>query len=188
MSNFRLLAYELPVEGLVQALSLRPEMWDEITARQAYEGSAHVATKTIFIAGPAATDNILNCLDSVSLPQNVIRLSPALPYLLEEIDNIIHAREAGRIMIVKLPRGTSILPHSDTGDYAEYFTRFHLMLQGASRFRCGGETRTFVPGDLFTFNHSLEHEVFAAGDSDRIALIFDAIAPGFSVPFWPRNS
>jgi membrane peptidoglycan carboxypeptidase len=51
----------LNVEPLLQQLAAHPELWDEITVRQAYPGSAHADTQCIFVRGPLGFTPDLCC-------------------------------------------------------------------------------------------------------------------------------
>jgi quercetin dioxygenase-like cupin family protein len=155
---------------------IHPQMWREQTLRQDYEGSAHADTETIFLRAPLSTVDVLNVIDSVTLPAwDVLGMSD----FLEPVKTRIGARELGRVMLVKLkPRGF-IRPHRDEGAYARYFARFHIVLSGHCVFYCGGEEQAMAPGELWWFNHQKDHEVHN-GEQERIHLILDACAPGYT--------
>jgi quercetin dioxygenase-like cupin family protein len=87
----------------------------------------------------------------------------------------------GRIMIVRLKTGGEIAPHIDEGAYARYYARFHLVLESnpACVFKAGGELVHMAPGELWWFNHQVEHSVVNNGP-DRTHIIVDLTAPGFT--------
>ncbi|MDX2059902.1 MAG: AraC family ligand binding domain-containing protein [Gemmatimonadales bacterium] len=186
MSNFSLLARDLPVSDLAERLSLLPELWDLTTYRQEYEGTAHGDSKTIFVRGPVSTDNVLDCIDCYQDDLIVLELAP-LAGLMDAIDQILGIQFVGRVMLVKIPPGGKVLPHRDTGAYARFFARFHCVIQGRCEFFCDGEQFNPTPGDLFTFNHQITHSVAVPVTEDavdRIHLIFDAAVPGFTGALW----
>jgi quercetin dioxygenase-like cupin family protein len=155
-------------------------MWGEITVRQKYAGSAHSQTETIFLRAPASLLDVLNVLDSVDMPAIRVFESALLP-LMGQITEALRLRELARAMIVKLEAGGCITPHRDEGAYARYFARFHYVLTSTPEchFTVGDETVHMAPGELWWFNHQVVHHVENLGP-DRIHLIFDATAPGFT--------
>lgn len=190
MSNVTQIAEDLPVHALRERLALLPELWKLHTERQSYEGTAHAESETIFIRGPAESSNPLDQLECFQDDLVVLELGLGLAQLMDAVDSLIGIREVGRVMLVKLPPGGRVLPHTDTGLYARYFARFHCVIQGKCWFRCGGESYFPLPGDLFTFNHQIEHDVFVSEEEvePRIHLIFDATAPGYTGAIWrPRE-
>jgi quercetin dioxygenase-like cupin family protein len=78
-------------------------------------------------------------------------------------------------MINKLKAGGRIYPHADTPVHAEYWDRFHIVLQSqpGSNFRCDDEWVNMETGDVWWFNNRLEHEVVNNSDDDRIHLVCD---------------
>ena len=51
MENLRRIAQGLNVQPLLDKIATKPSLWDEITIRQDYEGSAHHDTKCIILRG-----------------------------------------------------------------------------------------------------------------------------------------
>lgn len=88
---------------------------------------------------------------------------------------LVGGSELGRVIVTRLPPGGRILPHADEGEYAARFTRHQIMLQcePGNVFKCGGESLAPTTGDLFWFNHHLEHEVINNSAHDRLAMIID---------------
>lgn len=178
MKNFKPIATGIDPTPLLAALDAQPELWREITMRQEYEGSAHADSEIIVLRGPASA-NILDEVNSVDFP--------AAEKLLDTVDIIgrcaesIGLRELGRVMLVKLKAGGYVSPHIDEGAYARYFARFHYVLESSPhcRFTCGNETVHMAAGELWWFNHQIEHSVMNDGP-DRVHLILDAAAPGWT--------
>lgn len=155
---------------------ITPSMWREQTLRQTYEGSAHMDTETIFLRAPVSTIDVLNVIDSMTLPAWDLL---GMTEFLEPVKHRIGARELGRVMLVKLKPNGFIRPHRDEGSYARYFARFHVVLSGHCTFYCGGEEQAMAPGEMWWFNHQQEHEVYN-GEQERIHLIMDACAPDYT--------
>lgn len=181
MSNFKLIASGIDPQPVLDALDRLPELWDEVTIRQNYEGSAHKDTKCIFLRAPTSLENILEVIDTVAT-HNVGRLGSPVMELMNHLCGLVGIRELGRVMLVKLKPCGIISAHRDEGAYARYYSRFHFVLSGSCKFYCGGiSDKPVAPavGELWWFDHQKTHQVFNNGE-DRIHLIFDGTAPGYT--------
>lgn len=178
LKHFRRVACLTPAAAL-RELEDRPELWDLLTVRQDYEGSAHRDTKAIVVRGPTTLEGLFDNLEAVDF--ELLSQLPATFDLLMRAARAVQAREVGRVMIVKLQAGGRITPHTDEGAYARYFARFHVVLTSSSHcwFYAGGERVNMAPGELWWFNHQVEHEV-RNGGPERIHLIVDMTAPGYT--------
>lgn len=179
LQHFRRLAEGLNTRPAMTELGRRPELWALIQLRQQYAGSAHVDTETIVLRGPTSAENLFDNIESVDYAY-FIEL-PAITQLIRYAIEPLHYRDLGRLMIVNLKAGGEITPHTDEGAYARYFARFHLVLESspACIFTAGGESVHMAPGELWWFNHQVEHSVVNNGP-DRTHLIMDLCAPGFT--------
>lgn len=181
MRSFELLSSGLDVEPLNEALKRQTELWDEVTGRQDYPGSAHKDTKAIFLRWCKGLDvqSAFTEIPAFNFPA-MGKLKEA-HNLINEITSRAGAKELGRILIVNLRSGGAITPHADEGVYADYYERFHLVLHSESGniFKCDGEEVEMKTGELWWFNHKECHEVVNKSQSDRIHLIIDAVAPTF---------
>lgn len=101
-------------------------------------------------------------------------LLPALHSVAFDIARIVEAVSIGTILLTKMPPGTSILPHVDTGWVPRFNnTKAYAILQanpGCLNF-CGGEMVTMAPGEVWLFRNDIAHSVENHGSTDRIALI-----------------
>jgi hypothetical protein len=81
----------------------------------------------------------------------------------------------GRVMVNRLRPGGRIYPHADTPAHANYWDRYHVVLQSSPgcNFRCGDETIYMQPARVYWFQNALEHEVVNNGSVERIHLIID---------------
>jgi len=178
MKNFKLLGRMLRTSKLLKALRDKQELWDAITIRQEFEGTCHSDTKSIILRGPVeftpqAVQNSLESCDYTFCHE----LHPELSYALSDISNCLKIKEVGRYMLVNLLPDGHIKRHSDEGLYAEYYDRLHLVVQSkpGNEFVCGDESVYMKPGELWWFNHRVEHEVFNRSDQNRIHLIMDVV-------------
>lgn len=174
MRNFDLIASGLDVVPLLDAIESEPARWYDITLRQRHPGSAHHDTETIFIRGPKLALDLFNEIESIdyapadsAIQIEALRLIEGLPLRIAEL---------GRVMVVSLKAGGYIDAHTDEGDYAANFSRFHIAIHAekGNVFHVGQESAHIRTGDCWWFNHRLEHEVANLSPDDRIHLIFDA--------------
>ncbi len=186
--RFKLIAKGLPVQPLLDKLAEHPDLWGLITARQAYPGSAHKETESIYLRW--ATDESLAggffCLESRDHEETINKLAPeiwdlmnaALSAILGDMRELTEKPDIGRVLLTRMKPGGRITEHVDEGPYADKYDRFHVCLSGYSQFSCGGQMRVMEPGTLWWFNHKVEHSVVNA-DLDRIHLIIDLVAPEY---------
>lgn len=181
--SFVQLDRDLNVAPTLAAIVAKPELWDEVTARQDYPASPHHDTKAIWLRGPKqlSVESVFNDLHATDYP-SAHALSPHIVELLAPVLWSLRITELGRVMIVSLKPGGSIDRHADEGAYAEHYSRFHLVLSSdeGNEFACGDETVHMKTGEVWWFNHQLEHAVVNRSQRERIHLIFDAVTPMFA--------
>lgn len=183
MDNFRHLGTS-PISADLAQFLLEPdhELWDRVTVRQSYAGTAHSQTRTIFLRGPARPE--WDCIPSIdtygaaAMPDIYENILAGIRSVLHHARDCAHSGniELGRIMLVELAAGGAISEHTDEGAYAEHYERFHVALTNSpqSSLTVGGEKQHFAPGQCWWFNHRLPHSASNLGDSRRVHLIFDA--------------
>lgn len=183
MDHFRLLPPWLDPAPVMLALSRFPDLWDAVTVRQTYPGTAHADTRCIFLRAPITPD-VFDCLTSSRCAYSVALWDTVQPLH----SAVMRASEAdpdadlGRVMIVSLKPGGRILRHSDQGAYAAAFSRFHVCLDAdpGCVFRCGGDEVEMLPGECWWFDHRAEHSVHNATSRPRIHLIVDVKSRRFA--------
>ncbi len=178
LRNFQRIVYGLDTSAVLDRIASRPELWSEITARQEYGGTAHADTETIFLRAPARVQDVLNVIETVDMPAlDALDMRPIVDAVCMEVG----IRDLGRVMLVKLKPNGVIQPHVDEGRYAHYYSRFHCVLSTSADcvFYAGGESVHMAAGEIWWFNHMAQHEV-RNGTRERIHLIFDGTAPGFT--------
>jgi len=173
--NFDFVARGLNVEAAASELAdISAPLWDAFTTRQTYPGSAHVDTKCIPLRGafPLA--------DSFKLKSSRQRLAYGddLPHTLALVNRVLDGlpvKEVGNVLAVALLPGGFITEHSDQGEYAEHFERFHIVLTSkpGNWFKVDTQYAFPIPGDVFFFNHRSPHSVGNPSDEARIHLIVD---------------
>mgnify|MGYP003509767027 FL=1 len=178
MKNFTKLAEGIDVSGVKAALDINYAMWDKYTIRQEFEGSPHVDTETIYIRGPEKLDREFyqgqTAAQPYPLPDD---LALQLNLLFFNVLTSIQPKELGYAMLVSLHPKSRVQRHRDEGRYAEHYQRFHLPIYSTKGniFFCGDESVQMKEGELWTFNHQLEHSVNNNSKHERIHLIFDAV-------------
>lgn len=188
MRHFEHLSSGLDVKPLTEALARQPELWSEVTGRQEYPGSAHRQTKAIFLRWCKGLD-IKSAFTEI--PAFNFPAIGKLPEAHELINKTIHrvgALELGRVLIVSLQPGGVITPHADEGAYADHYERFHIALYSKDCvFHCGGEMAEMKEGELWWFNHKLEHTVINISHEPRLHLIIDCVSPMFRESRLPKG-
>ena len=168
------------VGGVMEPRTEIADLWDVFTGRQDTPGSAHHDTRCVVLRGPAAQElthdvvfSMIECVDAADVLAD-------LPYVVEVCAAVckrLRVTQLGRVMLVELKPGGHIDQHTDQGAYATHYDRFHLVLQSdpGNTFTNGDETIHMQPGELWQFNHHVEHEVTNNSNTSRIHLILDAV-------------
>lgn len=176
--NFKRLATDIEVGPLVAAIDAHPALWDEITLRQHYPGSAHRDTACIFLRGPYAFTyaEYMGNTQGYDYPAMEV-LSPEICYVMRPILNNLGVTELGYVLVVRLKAGGEITPHVDEGTYAKHYERFHLVLtsEPGNTFTVADETVSMAPGEVWWFDHRKRHSVVNGSEHDRIHVIFDGV-------------
>ena len=176
--NFKRIAEGLDVEPLLQLLDAKPELWKEIETRQKFLGSPHKDTESIYVRGPLKMSQYYVLWDTGSYDYPCMEyLKPALVPLMRPILEQLQVKEMGRVLIVNLKPSGHVKKHNDQGKYADYYSRFHIVLK-SNQFcsqTCGDQEQKFKVGDVWWFNHKEPHTADNIGDTDRIHIIFDCV-------------
>lgn len=184
MNNFQLIASDMDITPLLLAIKMKPHLWREDTYLRDYPQGPFGEVESIMLRFPvksvretqAELDAHLSQIDqheSIDYPAYKI-LSEARPLIMWLMSRVGGER-LGRCMINKVKPGGQIYPHADTPAHAEYYSRFHIVLQSnpESRFRAGDETVNMAAGDIWWFDNKQEHDVINHGTTDRIHLVVD---------------
>jgi len=181
MKHFKQVAEDLDAAPLLAAIERQPELWEAITMRQDYPGSAHKDTKAIYLRWSEDQSPAAAFHDTDTIPYPAVHLLPEAIPLVDGLATHLDALRLGRVMIVALKPGGIITPHRDEGAYARYYERFHISLlsDDGNLFTCGDETIHMEAGTAWTFDHHKEHSVVNDSERERIHLIMDAVAPAW---------
>jgi len=180
-SNFIRVSAGADVRHLLYSLSRQPEIWNEITARQSFEDSPHKDTECIFLRWASDPNPEAAFTDLVAVDYLALRKLPEFRSAVSQVYSEVQGTKLGRAILVKLKPGGVIIPHADEGAYADHYERFHLVLDSevSTTFYCDGESVEMRPGEVWWFNHKLEHWVINPTTQSRTHLIVDAVAPKY---------
>lgn len=186
LQNFVLLKTGVDVSALLSALDAKPHLLDQITGRQTTAGSPHRYTEAIFLRWCEAqtVEAAFTDIEAIDYPA-LAELPEARPLIAEVLDRV-GGKKLGRVLITNLHPGGVIDPHADEGAVADYYERFHVVLQSdeCNRFYskigpCEFESVHMKPGEIYFFNHKRVHKLVNASDRPRLHLIVDCVAPSF---------
>ncbi len=177
MRNFQPIAIIDTVPLLNQVLR-QPHLWKADTYLRDYPQGPFGDTETIFLRFPPASVTELErgekdqheCVwmdGSLHLPA----ARPLIFGLMAKVEG----ERLGRVMINKLAPGGRVFPHADTPAHADYWDRYHVVMQSGPgcNFRTGDETVHMPTGQVWWFQNALEHEVINNSADDRIHMIVD---------------
>lgn len=181
--NFERLLTGLPVEPLLQKLTANPAWWTEETLRQEFLGSAHYATQTIFLRGPRgfSFEEYFGETYAEDYPRLAEVIDEVMPIVRPLLKAIQWRSDLGRILVVRMPAGAALDEHTDEGEYAAHFARFHvpLVTNPGCNLTCDRERQHMEAGEAWWFDHRAPHSAHNKGETDRIHLIVDAVSPRF---------
>jgi len=177
MKHFLKLSHGADVMPLLLAVKRQAELWDSFPLRTSFEDSPHVQAHDIVLRAQDPDAHTLNqayekleCIDLMP-SQRLPEANPLIYGLMARVGG----QRLGRVIITMLEPGKVILPHEDTGPNAEYYDRFHVVLQGmpGSIFRIGDEKVMMQSGDIWWINNTVDHECINNSADDRIHMIID---------------
>ncbi len=188
MDNFHRINAGLDTQPLLLAIKRRPELWNEDTYLRDYPQGPFGEIHTVMLRFPvkrvleqeaevrAVAEGAHPTIDrheSVDCP--AYKLLPEARPIVMGLMHYVGGERLGRVMINRIRPGGRIYPHADTPAHADYYSRFHVVLQSQPGvdFRCGDEHVYMAMGETWWFNNKLEHEVLNNSADDRIHMIVD---------------
>lgn len=183
MRNFLKLASSINILPLLHSVQRQPELWNENKLRTTHQQSPHTQVDDIWLrfndtklyAGKEVSEYapLMDEHESICYPA-WFKL-PEAQIIIFDLMRLVNGTRLGRVLITRLSPGKSIAAHVDGGTHAEYYERYHCILQNfpGSNFRAGNETICMRSGDLYWFDNSKEHEVLNQSQDDRLTLIID---------------
>lgn len=184
MKNFQRIATGLNTQPLMLAINRRPELWKEDTYLRDYPQGPFTDVETIMLRFPVKgvyetekelQDHLSTYDQHESIDYPPYKLMPEFRPIIMNLMAYVGAERLGRCMINKIRPGGKVYPHADTPVHAEYWDRFHIVLQSRPGvdFRCGDEHVYMAEGETWWFQNLHEHEVLNNSADDRIHLVCD---------------
>jgi mannose-6-phosphate isomerase-like protein (cupin superfamily) len=177
MKNFQLIATFDPLPILHQVYR-QDGLWKADTYLRDYPQGPFGDTETIFLRFPPSSVTELE--RSQKDQHECVWMDGAIhiPAARASILGLmlkVEGERLGRVMINKLKPGGRVFPHADTPVHANYWDRYHFVLQSSPgvQFRCGDESTYMEPGKVYWFQNAYEHEVINNSSVDRLHMICD---------------
>ena len=152
-------------------------LWDWLNLRKMFPASGHYDVKDIVMR--------FHPVDMPLTQQEVFDSNATVSYFpwyhLKECRALVerHCPEGyviGRVLVAMLLPGGVISSHVDEGKYADNHERYHFVLHSNPycTFICGNEATQMRSGEIWTFNHKIEHQVINADkENPRVHIIAD---------------
>lgn len=188
MRNFLKIASGVNVIPLLNTLYRKPELWKADDFLRKYPQGPFGETDTIYLRFQdkvvVKDDSELELYKQNKLAGHdlhecpwrteVNELPEARAHIMALLTSLGSTR-LGRCMINRIKPGGRVFPHADSPWHANYWDRYHLVLQSepGNVFRCGDEQVWMRQGDVWWFQNAVEHEVTNNSADDRIHLIVD---------------
>ena len=187
MKNFLKIAAGVETATLLLAihrLAKMGDVWKEDTYLRDYPQGPFGDTESIILRFPPrsvfeteeALKAHLETFDQHECNDTAIfKQMPEARGLIFNLMAAVQGERLGRCIINKIKPGGRIYPHPDTAAHAEYYDRFHIVLQSGpgAIFICEDEQVSMQTGEVWWFNNRLMHEVVNNSADDRIHLVVD---------------
>lgn len=113
--------------------------------------------------------------NGASVPENQA-LCPVTTEIMNSLPLVFSGQRCPNILFSRLKAGATIPPHHGMIN-TRLIGHLPLVIPSDCGFRVGSETRSWVEGEAFLFDDTLEHEAWNRSDEDRIVLIFEVWKP-----------
>lgn len=189
MKNFQKLAERMNVAPLLNAVMRDKSLWNANTLRTTHPDSPHQQVEDIWLRFNKLPTNEDVAYEEDMARNGMLRVVDdceainypawsALPEAQEFVLNLmrmVRGERIGRVLITSLSPGKAITPHKDLGAPAEYYDRYHVVLQGlpGSMFKCGDEAVQMLTGEAWWFDNCETHECINNSADDRIHMVVD---------------
>ncbi len=157
------------IKSIIEKFS---EEWHINTARQnRSETHKHTLSYQIYEADLHWDKSKPYVVDQKSYNQELIDLLEPIILDLERS----HNGKRGQVLLIKLPAGSTIRRHTDSGDYLMLARRHHIPIITSSNtvFGVGDEEINMGVGECWEINNSKTHYVTNYSEVDRIHLLVD---------------
>lgn len=188
MENFQRLATNVNVLPLLLAIKQKPELWKEDTYLRDYPQGPFGEIESIILRFPdrsvheteeALKAHLVGFDQHENYDQPAYKVLHQARPLISTLMANVEGERLGRCIINKIKPGGRIYPHEDTPAHAEYWERYHIVLQSAPGvvFIAGDEQVYMATGEVWWFENAALHEVINNSAEERIHLVVDIRAP-----------
>ena len=112
------------------------------------------------------------------VPENQARC-PKTTAVMENLPLVFSGKRCPNVLFSRLKAGSRIPPHNGMIN-TRLICHLPLIVPTRCGFRVGNDTREWVPGKVWLFDDTVEHEAWNNSDEDRILLIFEVWNPSLS--------
>jgi hypothetical protein len=166
---------DLDVSQAVKELDSNSHLFGEFNARKD-AGTIHAQMDDIWLRygdiSPLIKSgdysSIANEHDSIWLKD-----LPECKKLCFRVMSLVDGERLGGVLITRLPSKGEILPHTDSGWHAEYYSKYYIPIKNKNGSVFGFDNGLIDPsiGDVWAFDNSYKHWVENNSKEDRIAMI-----------------
>jgi hypothetical protein len=166
------------VTPLIRQLEDNQELWNAHTLRTNRYGTPHSDVSDIWVRFNAwenfdgdAVKFTMEPHESIWYP--CIAKIPAAWSLARKVMRFVGGKKLGGVLITKIPPGSEVKPHVDSGWHAEYYDKYAVQIKGNKDQAFCFDDAELRPesGSLYTFDNSLRHWVTNDSEEDRITMI-----------------
>lgn len=176
MRNFCKIFEGLDVVPLLNALAVKPYLWNANSLRTTFPGSPHADCDDIWLFFNDVPEDPAAVVDDIAVrPYPAWQELPQARHLVFDLMRRVEGVQLGRVLITRLPPGKSIPAHADSGAPADYYQRYQIALQclPGCNFNIGDESVNFRMGEAWWIDNAITHEVVNNSADDRLALVVD---------------
>lgn len=176
MRHFTKIAEGIDVVPILNALAVRPDLWNEHNLRTTYSRSPHVDVDDILLLFNDLEQSAAAMVDDTHvIPYRAWDVIPGIKPLVLDLMRRVDGMALGRVMISRLAPGKCIAEHIDQGAPATFYNRYHVALQslpGATN-HSGDEAVGYRMGEMWWFDNRAPHSVVNNSADDRIVIVMD---------------
>ncbi len=173
MQNFNFIG-KFDIETALKQVLENESLWNQDTIRTSYSLGTHQEVDDIILRFNKPSDKVQDYFDGLEMEwRSSTRDLYHSVHLTLSLLRLFNSNDLGRVVISRLRPGAQIGTHKDEGLYAKHYSRYHIVYQAGGVFNSGFDTLRMKPGEVWSFNHHLEHSVFNDSSQDRIHLIVD---------------
>lgn len=174
MKNFLRIAGGLDITPLLLDVT-RLDLWKEDTYLRNYPQGPFGDVESIILRFPSHELVAAGGDEHENFDQPVYKQLPEARKIVMALMARVGGERLGRVIINKIRPGGVITPHKDSLPHAEYYDRFHVVLQSSPGvvFRAEDEQVFMATGETWWFQNAVEHEVINNSPIDRIHLVID---------------